>query len=258
MDIENRLVVVITDDGNQALQIKKIIHAADVNAEVFITDKPEIAYRVIQRKNVSLVVADMESKEQSGIGNPIEEFIVQLRKQERFLFLPVILMHSTDAYRENAYCEWNCISYCKKPLDEIDFRQNAERILAAVLPDVYENAFVIRRHNVRYLVKVKELMYVRYYERALHLYMNNGDVLIVEQRPVQMILDLANAPCVIQCSRGVLVNTMYIKGVHFRKKEICLLNGVILKIGETYESRIKDAWGRIDELIKCNREEINR
>lgn len=256
MGVDNRLVVVLISDRDQALHIKKIIHATDENTEVFITDKPEIAYRVIQRKTVLLMIADMELGKESGKGNPVEEFTIQLRKCERFLFLPVILLHSTDEYRERAYCEWNCVGYYNKPVSGMDFKQKVGHILAAVLPDENENSFIIRRHNVRYLVKVKELMYVRYFDRALHLYLNNEDVLKLEQRPVQTILDLASVPYIVQCSRGVLVNTMYVKGIHFRKKEICLFNGVTLKIGETYEGRIKDAWGRIDELIKRNQEEM--
>lgn len=256
MNVENKLVVVLTDNKEQALQIKEIIKDADENTDVFVTENTNEVCRVIQRKAVSLFVADLETGKTDEDKTPIGRMVSQLRTQEMFLLVPLILLHRTDEYRIQAYYEWNCMGYYKKPLCGTEFSKKVKQILEAVLPDENDNAFVIKRHNVRYPVKVGELMYVRYFERALHLYMNDGNVLLVEQRPVRMILELANARCLMQCGRGVLINMMYVDRVNFRTKEILIKNGEKLKIGETYEKQIKDAWRGIDELIKKNEKEM--
>lgn len=120
------------------------------------------------------------------------------------------------------------------------FSKRIKKIVKAVMPDERENNFVIRNHNVRYLVRVKELMYVKYFERALHLYMSTGDVFVVDQRPLRMIQEASGAKCIIQCCRGVLVNLMFAEQVDLKAKKIILKNGEILKIGDNFEKNIKE------------------
>ncbi len=122
------------------------------------------------------------------------------------------------------------------------FTKRIKKIVKAAIPNERENSFVIRNHNVRYLVKVKELMYVKYFERALHLYMSTGDVFVVDQRPLRMIQEVSGAKCVIQCARGVLVNLMFAEQVELKTKKIFLKNGEILKIGDNFEKNIKEHY----------------
>lgn len=238
----NKLVVVLVKDRELAVTIKKCIKDADENADVFITDNADRAYKVICRKAVALLVADWESGVQEKGNNTVGQMILRLRENEMFLFLPVILLAQTEECRMQALCDWNCAGYYIKPFCMADFTNKAGHILQAELPDEQENVFVIRRHNVRYPVKVRELICVRYFDRALHLYMSTGDVFVVDQRPVQMILDLARARSIMQCSRGALVNLAHVVDMNFDKEEILLSNGDTLRIGETYEKELKEAW----------------
>lgn len=122
------------------------------------------------------------------------------------------------------------------------FTKRIKKMVRAIMPDEKENSFVIRNHNVRYLVRVKELMYVKYFERALHLYMSNGDIFIVDQRPLRMIQEASGAKCIIQCARGVLVNLMFVERVDLKTKKILLKNGDFLKIGDNFEKNIKEQY----------------
>lgn len=248
----NKPVVVLVKDRELAVTIKKCIREKDENIDILLTDNADMAYKVICRKTVSLFVADLEAGVQENGNNTVTQIIRRLRKEDRFLFLPVIVLSQTEEYRTQALCEWNCAGYYKYPFCPEDFANKAGHILQAELPDEQDNVFVIRRHNVRYPVKVRELMYVRYFDRALHLYMSTGDVFVVDQRPVQMILDLARAGSVMQCSRGALVNLAYVNDMDFGEKQIGLCNGERLRIGETYEKELKEAWVEIDEVIVQN------
>lgn len=122
------------------------------------------------------------------------------------------------------------------------FTKRIKKIVMAAMPNERENSFVIRNHNVRYLVKVKELMYVKYFERALHLYMSTGDVFVVDQRPLRMIQEASGAKCIIQCARGVLVNLMFAEQIDPKTKKIILKNGEILKIGDNFKKNIKKQY----------------
>lgn len=157
-------------------------------------------------------------------------------------------------YRAGVLVEFS--AKIESPCEQIDKKRQEEyfvkrmkKILAATKADEQENTFVIRNHNVRYLVKVKELVCVRYFERALHLYMNSGDILIVDQKPVQMVLELARARCIMQCGRGMLVNLTYVNTIDFKNKKIFLENNKIIKIGDSYSKRLEQAWTRHAKLM---------
>lgn len=150
-------------------------------------------------------------------------------------------------YRSGVLAEFSvkneilCETADKKKQDEY-FVKRMKKILAAVKADERDNSFVVRNHNVRFLVKVRELVYVRYFDRALHLYMSTGDVFVVDQRPVQMVLELAHAKCIVQCGRGTLVNLAYVDTIDFKNKKIVLQSKEILKIGDAYIKQLQQAW----------------
>ena len=111
-----------------------------------------------------------------------------------------------------------------------------------VRTDERENTFVVRNHNVRYLVKVKELIYFKYFDRALHLYMSTGDVFVVVQRPIKMVKELAQAKCIIQCGRGVLINLMHVESIDFRSRKITMKNKESFNLGDIYVKQVREEW----------------
>ena len=223
MTRENRVTMVHLADGNVLdvpyLTYAKLLHDADDN-RLFMCNRSTIINKdyvyAVDPTNCFVVLRDKRGMFDIGMrykSGVLAEFSAKA---------PVCRVQE-DRERQDEY-----------------FKKRIEKIVTSAMPDEKENSFVIRNHNVRYLVKVKELMYVKYFERALHLYMSTGDVFAVDQRPLRMIKEASAAKCIIQCARGVLVNLMFVEQVDLKTKKIVLKNGEILKIGDNFEKSIKE------------------
>lgn len=254
MSEERKLVVILEEDIELALQLKKYIREVNRKTDIFITGNVLEAYKVMRTKAAALLIADLERKDQNRKENPVIRLILQLRKYEMYLFMPIIVLDFSDNYRLYAFRDWHCVGHFVKPVLEDKFKELVHRMLTAIVADEQENFFVVRRHNVRYFVEVKDLMYVQYFNRALHLYMNSGDVLKVDQKPLRMVLEEAKARAIMQCNRNTLVNLRHVEQMDFEEMTITLKSGTVFRIGSTFEKRICDAWLTIDEQIKENEE----
>ena len=111
-----------------------------------------------------------------------------------------------------------------------------------------EPYFLLRKNNVRYVIRVKEVMYVESYGRFLHVHMIDGSVFEVAQKPIEYIVEQARSKELFRCGRGILVNRRYIGEVDITNKRILMSNGACLKIGMCYvESMkaLKNVWNDI-------------
>jgi len=255
MDTEKKLIVILAKNGEQVVQIEQLIKSTIEKADIFVVNNTDTAYKIIRKIPVTLLICELEPDGEMGV-RPVEQMILKIRSHDITRFLPIILLHQTNEYRTKAFCDWNCIGYFAGEFCKIDFMEKVKKGISAELPDEEDNSFVIRRHNVRYPIKVKELIYVRYYDRALHLYMSTGDIFVVDQRPIQMIIEMAKTRGIVRCGRGVLVNLIHVEKMDFVAKEIRLQNGEKLKLGETYEKELKEFQTGIDGMIKQNKNEL--
>lgn len=102
--------------------------------------------------------------------------------------------------------------------------------------------FLIRKDNVWYVVRIKDLLYVESHGRMLHIHMRDGSTLEVVQKSIKYIVGLAESENLIQCARGLLVNKKYICSMD--RKEHCLIlkNEMRIKIGGSFYSKIKEMY----------------
>lgn len=256
MDTGKKRIIILVKNGERAIQIKQLIKATVENVDILIANDTDTAYKITRKTQVTLLISELDPDGENGISS-VEQMLLKIRSHELTRFLPVILLHPTNEYRTRAFCDWNCVGYFTYPLCETDFIDKVKKTASAVLADESDNSFVIRRHNVRYPIKVKELVCVKFFDRALHLYMCTGEVFVVEQKPIQMIIEMAKARGVVRCGRGMLVNLMHVEEMDFAAKEIRLRNGEKLKLGETYERELKELRMGIDEIIKQDEYEMS-
>ena len=256
MSTKNKLVVILVDDYDLAVQLKNYVKEARPRTDIFVTGKVVDAYKVIRRKKVALLIADIELGMKNRNENRVIRMILEFRKYAMFLFLPIIVLDSSDRYRLYAFRDWHCVGHYVKPVKREHFMELVKRILTAVVADEQENTFLVRHDNIRYPIMVKELMYVKFFNRVLHLYLKSGKVVMVNQKPVQMVLQEARAKCLIRCSRGVLVNLNFVERMDFEGKRMTLKNGTVLPIGKSYAKRLYEVWVTLDEMIKKSEEKM--
>lgn len=105
-----------------------------------------------------------------------------------------------------------------------------------------EPYFPLRKNNIRYIIRLKEMVYAESCKRTLHIHMLDGSVFEISQKPIEYIIGLAGSKELFRCSRGILVNRRYINEVDITNKRIRLENGTMLKIGMSYIESVKTLY----------------
>ena len=97
-----------------------------------------------------------------------------------------------------------------------------------------DNEFLLRIDNIRYVVRVEDLLYAKSSDRALHVHLRDGRGLKVSQKPIEYILQQVKTDKLVRCARGVLVNRECIAEMDSKHRKLRLANGEWLEIGSRY------------------------
>jgi len=251
-------IVVIEYDPEYGKQIVELIKDVYVKADIVVTNNIVEGYKNIWEEEVSLVITSIEmgpkyAPEQSGI-----RLVQELRKYAGYQFLPIIVVTRLEEFKSYMYQQMNCFGYFLKPLDEEAFKNTVARALRHVEKAEKDKVFAVRKHNVYYMVKVEEVMYVESYERALHIHLTNGTVMEVSQKPIQYIMLAAGSYDFIRCARGTLVNRKHMVGYSSHFQSVLMTDGNLVKVGKAYSEKIKEIAKRITEYNKNRAMELSR
>ena len=97
-----------------------------------------------------------------------------------------------------------------------------------------ENEFLLRKDNIRYVIRVENLVYAQSSRRMLQIFLQDGAKLSMSQKPIEYILRQVKTDRLIRCARGVLVNYDYIEKIDIINQKIMLIDGKCLEIGKKY------------------------
>lgn len=97
-----------------------------------------------------------------------------------------------------------------------------------------DNEFLLRIDNIRYVIRVEDLLYAKSSNRALHVCLRDGREFRVSQKPIEYILQQVKTDKLFRCARGVLVNREYINEIDIEHRKLLITNGEWLEIGSRY------------------------
>ncbi len=97
-----------------------------------------------------------------------------------------------------------------------------------------DNEILLRIDNIRYIIRVEEVLYAKSSNRVLRIVLCDGREFFVSQKPIEYILQQVKTDKLIRCARGVLVNREFIKEIDLNHRRITLVSGDGLKIGPQY------------------------
>ena len=97
-----------------------------------------------------------------------------------------------------------------------------------------DNEFFLRIDNIRYVIRVEEVLYAKSSRRVLRIVLRDGREFCVSQKPIEYLLQQVKTDKLIRCARGVLVNREYIEKIDLNKKKLLLINDLQLDIGRQY------------------------
>lgn len=231
-------VLIVEDKQNAAKYLGELIKQVDDNTCLFYAGTKADAYEIAMERNISLMMVDIvlntdEPGDVSGI-----EFVANIRKIERYRFIPVIMTTSLEDPKMYAYSDLHCYGFIEKPYDPKMVMEIVEGALKFPVIEEKKEKFYFKRDGIIYAINPEEIIYIENEKKKVTFYTVNDDV-IVPYQPLAKLLKQLNSKQFMQCNRSCIVNKNYIDMVDTINRFIKLKKSTkVLEIGVTMKKKI--------------------
>lgn len=233
-------VLIVENDAEQLIQLKKLAKAAGENINIYLADNSAMAYQFLLEKTIDVFLVDvvLDSAKPGDIsGIRLAE---RLKEIPKYMFTPVFLITSLADPAMYAYTKLNCISIIKKPFDPLKIVKRVKTALNYTTVREKEVSLFFRKDNILYPVKMKEIVYMESLQQSMYIHIINSPVLEATRKSCKYVLqeeDISNS--LLQCSKGTLVNKEYILEIDAAYKFLTLKDGLgRLYISDRYKKSL--------------------
>lgn len=237
-------VLIIEDDSEQIKMLKQLIMEINGNTEVYMAENVACAYQLMLEKTIDVFLVDIIlDKEKPGDASGIR-LVEKLRQIPKYYFTPVIFVTSMEDQEMHAYRNLNCFGYIEKPYDPVQVKEKVERALHYTTEREKDVTLPLKKDNILYPVKLKDIVYMESVRHTMHIHLTNGEVLPIPYITCKRILEEADtADSLLPCARGVLVNREYVYGIDLTNKYLMLKDNYgMITMGGKYKKKLLEEF----------------
>ena len=233
-----KAVLIIEDDIEQLERLKQLVMEVNGNTEVYMAGNAAQAYEILLEKTIDVFLIDIVLNpsipgDVSGI-----QLVERLRKIPKYFFAPVIFVTSVEDQEIHAYKKLNCFGYIEKPYHSLQVRERIERALYYTTEREKDVEITLKKDNILYFVRVKDIVYVESIRHVLYFHCMNGEELDIPYLTCKRILGETDGR-LLQCARGVLVNRDYVFGFDLTNRYLIMRDNMgMLLVGEKYKKKL--------------------
>ncbi len=234
-----KTVLVIEDNQIQSAMVKKLVLEVEPDATVYVANDIGTAYKVLMEKTIDVFLVDIildnnKPGDTSGI-----RLIMKVREMPKYMFTPVVFISSLEDSSGYAYTDLNCLGYVEKPFSPERVKNLVKKALYYSTTKEKDATFCFRKEGILYPVKVKDIIYMESTNHYFSVHTIRGSILEIPYKTCKELLEEANTDCLIQCSRGTIVNKDYIENVDVANRYITLRDiEDKIEIGVTFKKKI--------------------
>lgn len=232
-------VLIVEDSKSQLEMIKKLVLEVDERTIVYAVRDVRTAYTTLLEKTIDVFIIDIilnikKSGDTSGI-----RLVERIRTIPKYMFTPVIFVTSLEDTTNYAYTDLNCLSYIEKPFSPESVKRVVEKALNFSTEKEKEQSYCFRKDGILYPVKVKDIIYMESSNHEICIHMKKDNTLTIPYKTCKQLLSEIDAPCLIQCSRNVIINKDYVHNVDIQNRYVTFndTNDKVL-IGITFKKKV--------------------
>ncbi|MCI9439009.1 MAG: response regulator transcription factor [Lachnospiraceae bacterium] len=235
-------VLILEDNPVMLEHLSNIVKETKTKACVFSFDNLKDAYQCVMERRIDLFIVDIILDvslpgDSSGL-----RFIENVRQINHYAFTPVIVVTSLQDPKLYAYENLHCYGFIEKPFDNKQVSLLVEQALG--FPGVTQSkTLYFQKEGVTLAVECEDIVYVESVNHVLSIYTRQNDVMHIPYITIKKLLEDADSPDFIQCSRSTIVNRRYINNVDFSNRIIHLKDGMgRVDIGVTFKNSLKEMF----------------
>lgn len=232
-------VVIIEDNTSTLRLLSDIVKKLDSEIEVLEFHTMDGVYEAVLENTIDLFLVDivMNPEDRGDISGI--RFADRIRTIEKYEFTPIIFITSLEDPKLYAYSELHCFAYLEKPFDTENIKETVKRALRFPSKRKTDGVLFFRREGILFSVKCSEILYIENSRHRIYVHRLGDEIMEIPYRPLKQILKDADNPCLLQCSRSMVINKEYVDSIDFANRYI-MLKGVEVpvNIGSTYLKRV--------------------
>lgn len=239
-----KTVLIIEDDKEQLKMLRQLILDINGNTVVYMAENVAEAYQLLLEKTIDVFLVDIIlDKTRPGDASGIR-LVEKLRQIPKYYFTPVIFVTSMEDQEMHAYKNLNCFGYIEKPYNPLQVKEKVEKALHYTTEREKDVTLPLKKDNVLYPVKLKDIVYMESVMHIMHIHLTNGEVLDIPYITCKRILEETDTfGNLLPCARGVLVNRDYIYGIDLTNKYLMLKDNYgMITIGGKYKKKLLEEF----------------
>lgn len=236
-------ILILEDNRNTLQYLKNIVLEADIRSEVIALDNIKDAYQCALERELDLFIVDIildtnRPGDSSGL-----RFVDSIRKIDKYAFTPVLFVTSLEDPRLYAYEKLHCYNFVEKPFDGEKVKRMVMQCLKFPEKQGMEKTLYFRKDGIIMAVDREEIVYAESVNHVIHIHTCQNDTLQIPYLTIKRLLDEADSPDMIQCSRNAIVNKAFVHNVDITNRVIQLRNGYgRIEIGLKYKKYMKEVF----------------
>lgn len=216
----NKRVMIVEDDSSTRQLLAEIVRTVDSEADIREFSSMDGVYETAMTVHFDLFLLDIILKQGSQADMSGIRFADKIRTVEEYEFTPIVFVTSLEDAKLYAYSKLHSFGYIEKPFDVEEVKKVISSALRYLKANRSDNSLFLRKNGILYSVKCSEIIYVESVMHKLYFHKVNGEVMVIRYKTLKEILEEADSPDFIQCSRNLVINKEYVENIDSSNKYI--------------------------------------
>lgn len=224
-------IMIVEDEINIALGIKKLIESMDDNLSITITGFSSEALKLLKIESFDLFLIDIELLDYSGI-----ELAREIRDVTKYKMTPIVFITAIPTKELTAFKEIHCYDYIIKPFTKKEITDVIGDLLNFGIKK--EEYITFQLKDFIYRLKEEDIIYLEAINRKIKVVTVNEEIQLSNYTLQNILTELNDN--FIRCHKGYIINTKYIHNIDNTNKLIKLkYTDVLIPIGRKYREDLR-------------------
>lgn len=234
-------ILILEDNKITMEHLVSLIGELEIQSSLFRCDNIRDAYQYALERDIDLFIVDIILEPRSPGDSSGLKFVDSIRKIEKYIFTPVIIVTSLEDAKLYTYEKLHCYSFVEKPFDPEKMKDLIRQCLKYPANSNASKTLYFRKDGIILSVNREDIVYVSSENHILNIHTKHGDVLSVPYITLKKFLVEADSADLVQCSRNTIINKNFIHNVDIPNQMIQLKNHMgSVEIGIMYKKYFRE------------------
>lgn len=235
-------ILLVEDNERNRKKIRRLLSGIQ-GITILEAESSEKAYKYAIEYNINLFIIDIilntsVNGDVSGI-----QFAEQMRKLEKYEFVPMIFTTALEDAGLYAYAHLHCYRYFEKPYDEEEFYQTVLSALKYKTIEDKKEFYYYKKDGVIYTLRTKNIMYIENKKVNVLIHCHDRSIITTPYKSCKQILLELHSDRFLKCNKSTIVNVEYIARVDTVNRRITLVNQEeTLELGQRLKGRFLEGF----------------